>query len=458
MAEQVLLTKPIQCPACEQQVPLVLANPKLYSVESRESDRHVLSYRWLPDLFTTVVPHHYKLWQCPNCLFADFARRVDKDKPDDLHEAARTLFLDLSIEKRMVLDSLREWVPSGELDRLGAIAIHLASLLVMTLPASEKQIDHLGLGRAALRLAWLFREQQEPATVLAGAAPGQQTIGQLASATERLDQLVRDAGAAIQEVQRQGKRRGLELHLAETAEANPYLAAGDLIEVRLQTLQADVTTLQLAVLQDQQGRLASLAPVIPDQAGAVDRALLAILPLWPSMPCSERQCLELALESFDYAYQFEGDQDSVEQATSQVNLILDILIRLGKLERALEWTALMAQYAADTAADLQGRLVKGRPGSKLSAFDENVIQRKIAALGLTRQTAGERRRDILDMMLERDRDKIAQLMEQTSGLPAKEQAEAMAAAGIHDGVLSLFNRSIPAIPKERAGWFKNLMR
>lgn len=457
MAEQPLLTKMIQCPACEKQAPLRTANPHLYMVESRESDRHVTRYRWLREIVTTVVPHYYAVWQCPHCLFADFAERIDKDKPDDQHEDARGHFLDIAIEKRMVLDSLRELVPEGELDLKGAVATHLATLLILTLPTSEKKIDHARVGSIALRLAWLFRERQDLVSVPELPVTGSQAISALAQATERLDGLVKDAGEVLRDIQRQGKLRGLELKRAATPEANPYLAVSDLIEVRLATLQAEVTSLQMAVLQDQQGRMAPLKPEIPAGVEGVDKALLAITALWPELPRTERQGLLLALEAFEYAYQFEGGEESVEQAMAQVNLILEILIRLGDLDRALEWTAQISKYASDTATNLQARIGRDRATSNLSAYDETVISRKIAALGLTRQKAGERRRSILELMLERDQETVDRVLAETSQLSPEARSQALTAAGIHDGVKALLGKALGGDAKASAGWLKKLM-
>jgi hypothetical protein len=282
----------------------------------------------------------------------------------------------------------------------------------------------------------------------------------LASATERLDRLVQDAGEVIREIQQEGKRRGQELKLAETPEANPYLAVGDLLEVRLETLQADVTSLQMAVLQDRQGRMAVAPTPLPEDAGELEKGLRGLRPLWPDLPLNERESLVMALAAFEYAYQFEAGDESVEQSLAQVNLILDILIRLGDLDRALEWTSQISRYASDTADELQGRITKGRAGQNLTPYDETVINRKIAALGLTRQKAGERRRDILDLMLERDQEKIDRILAEHPQLSGPDRTKALVAAGIHDGVVALASRgqgpaATPA--KEGAGWFKKLL-
>jgi len=456
MAEEILLTKTIVCPACEQRVPLTVVNPRTYTVASRESDRHVTRYQWVREAPADVVPHHYALWQCPQCLFADFAEAVAADKPGD-PEAARELFGDISMEKKMVLDSLRELVPRAGMTQVGAIAIHWAALLVSGLPISKARQDHAKRSRIALRLAWLFRELDgTPAP--APPEPAGHAMTALAEGTERLDRLVKDAERTLGEISRMGRERGRELRLPENSEANPYLALSELIEVRLATLGAEVAALQMAVLHDQQGRMEPAPPETEAALGAdLATVVQSVLPFWPDLPRTERQSLIMSLEALEYAYQHETGSGNEDQSVAQVNLILDLLVRLGLLERALDWTSQISKFAADTANDLQQRITKGKASRSMKPHDETVVNRKIAALDQARQQAGERRREILDLMLERDRPRIDEILRETSSFPAEERLKALNEAGIHGGVQAMLSRELAAKPvkgREEPGRFK----
>jgi len=456
MAEEILLTKTIVCPACEQRVPLTQVNPRAYTVASRESDRHVTRYQWLREVPDGIVPHHYALWQCPECLFTEFADTVSAEKPGE-QEAARELFGDLSLEKKMVLDSLRELVPRTGMTQVGAIGIHWAALLINSLPISRSQVDHGRRGRIALRLGWLFREL-DGAAPPAPPVPEGQVMADLAEATERLDRLVKDAEGVLGEIQAKGRLRGRELRLPEHSEANPYLALGELIEVRLKTLKAEVATLQMAVLHDQQGRMEPACPETEAVLGAdMAQVVQSVLPFWPDLPRTERQCLLLCLEALEYSYQHETGPGSEEQSVAQVNLILDLLVRLGLLERALDWTSQISKFAADTAADLQQRISKGKASRTMRPHDEAMVNRKIAALDQARQQAGESRREILDLMLARDRPRIDAVLKDTSALPTEMRLEALTEIGIHSGVQAMLSRELaarPGKPREEPGRFK----
>jgi hypothetical protein len=454
MAEEPLLIKTITCPSCEQKVPFRIANPRLYSVESRESDRHVTGYRWINGIQTRVVPHHYRIWQCANCLFAEFTENVEPAPPAGKHDTVRRAFQDIPIEKQMVLKSLRELVPEGELDLPGAVAIHLAALLVHSLPPGRKQ-DHAKLGQIAIRLAWLFREQ-------AGAGgpalpPPSRAMAALVASAERLTELFAEGEDLLREIQRQGQDRGDELGLPAGPDGNPYLAAAGLMAVRLDALKSQLDSLQMALLQDRQGRMAPAAPRPPDRNNGLVLGLAALQPLWPDLPGDEALALRAALAAFEYSHEHEVNSESEEQTTVLVTLILEILVRLGEYERAYEWTAQASRYASDTRSDLQARISAGKSSRTLSNYDETVINRKIGILGFTQQKVGERRREILDLILVRDQERIAAILRPLAKAPIPDQLRALGEAGIHDGVVALLSRDLPAKAKDTSFLMKALL-
>ena len=332
----------------------------------------------------------------------------------------------------------------ADLDPQGAIAVHLAGLLVTSLAAPGRTLDHSRLGLVALRLAWLYRELDGP---VAGPDPGPQVPDALAEATERLVQILADAGSAVQEIRQLADVR------SNDPEGGPCRPLADLVAVRLESLQTEVAALQMAIVKG--GAPAPAPAAEPDATTGLGRALQALTPLWPDLPRNERESLRLALAAFEYSYQYE---DVDEHGVAQVNLILDILIRLGELERALDWTLQISKQSGDTVTDLKQRMDQARASHTLSAYDATAIQRRIGALKLSQQKAGERRREVLDLLLERDRERIQDLLAQTPQLPLQERLQALRAAGIQDGVIALLTRELGEPAKEGAGWIRGLFR
>ena len=187
------------------------------------------------------------------------------------------------------------------------------------------------------------------------------------------------------------------------------------------------------------------------------KVVQSILPLWLELPRTERQRLVLCLEDLEYSYEHEQGGGNEEQGVAQVNLILDLLVRLGELERSLDWASRIAKIAAEGASDLNQRIQKGRANRSHKPHDETVINRKIAALDATRQKAGESRREILDLMLEQARPRIDALLQETAQAPMDDRLQALAAAGIPNAILPLLTRELAAKDvkaKDEPGRFK----
>jgi hypothetical protein len=103
-------------------------------------------------------------------------------------------------------------------------------------------------------------------------------------------------------------------------------------------------------------------------------------------------------------------------------------------------------------------MAEAKATQTLSGNDATAIQRRIAALNLSQRRAGERRREILELLLARDRDRIQDLLAQTPQLPLQERLQALRAAGIQDGVLALLTPELGESAKEGSGWIRGLFR
>lgn len=438
MKESPLLSKSCKCPACEREGLFRMANPRLFSVTGRESDRHVTGYRWINGIETDVLPHHYRIWQCPHCLFADFPESF-LGGGDAHRELLRSALRDISVEKHMILMSLRELVPAGDLDATGAIAIHLACLLLSTLVPKDRR-DHGRLGHIALRLAWLFREQGADTQPKLKAAS--RALTGLAEAAERMGRLMAEAGEALGDIENLGAQRSRELDLPATSAGNPYLSVATLMGIRLKALHYQVSSLQMALLQDQQGRMVPPPAVAKASGTGLGKALADLELLWPGLPQDEGKALQMALEAMEFSYLHEEGSGGEDQSTVQAGLVLEILIRLQEYERAVDWTSLISRHAFDEVADLKTRIGVGKANGTLSAYDETVINRKIEALGLTQQRAGGRRREVLELMLERDRERIDAVLAGCASQAKEERLKALAAEGIHEALLPLVSREL----------------
>lgn len=454
MAQNLFFEKEATCPGCRRRTTLKYVNPKLYVAESRETDRHVTAYKWLQGVKTDTLPHHYAVWQCPSCMFADFRENVEEQKGGSKDRHVLTAFVSLPPEGKQILSELRKMVPHGEIGYSGAVAIHLAAVYIHSLPEEKQHVDHGKRGRFLMRLAWLYRE-------IKGKCPSSrsnsgESLTKLGHSIENFEISLAAMRENLQEISALARERAQELHLPERPEENPYLAVTGSISDKMDAIHALFANLQMAVLQDQQGKITQQAPAESEGPVDLDRSLLSISKVWPGILKSEKQCLLKVVEDLEYSFQYETDSSSTEQSISIINLILDILVRMGELDKALSWITDIYKYVSNTKMDLQRRVDEGRRSKTLSEHDESMINRKIGVINMTVQKCMERRQGVVDQMLVRDKEKIDDTLLKTAQLPMKEREKALLESGVADIVVMALkkNNRLAEEEEKKTGWFR----
>lgn len=135
--DQYLFDKELDCPVCANH--FVTKKPRLRKlpVEKKDSDFHI----W----YKAVNPVYYNVWVCPNCGFSATESEFNKVTTD---------------EKKIILKSISvKWNKRdfGGTRTVGmAFETHKLALLVAQLLNKSKGY----LGSLCLRLAWLYREEE----------------------------------------------------------------------------------------------------------------------------------------------------------------------------------------------------------------------------------------------------------------------------------------------------------
>jgi len=158
--KSVFFSHALHCPMCSTKGVMRRPNPNLYSVTEKEDDEHPLEHSWKLEGFEHIVPHHYAVWQCPTCLYADFVESMVPPSGHDykLFNIKRALKT-VSVEREQAVERLAKLVGPEELTGAGSAALHVSALLIALLPG-EKGSDPSRVGRLALRLAWILRESE----------------------------------------------------------------------------------------------------------------------------------------------------------------------------------------------------------------------------------------------------------------------------------------------------------
>lgn len=437
----IFLDKQIECPVCKSRVPLRFVNPKLFVAASRESDMHVVSYRWAEDVSDPVPPHYYAVWQCPRCLFADLADNIENPsgsrKDDYLHEA----YLKSDKEKRAVLVELRKLVPEGELEFNGAAAQHLAALMIAGMPETDN-VNHDRIGRIALRLGWLFREQGGGVKAI---DLGEGSLARMQEDVEKLQSLLGEAGSVLADL----RRKTEEQAGGEEADTSYSGMAGSMRD-KLEDLRTLLSTIQGAILHDLDGS----AGGSPDLSGAgpasLSKLLYTLRSRWAELPRNEEECLRMAVKAYDYSYSKETAFKSIEQGMKAVMLIIDLLCRVGEQEEALSYISEVYKSGMRSINDLSKRIRDGKKNKAMTPHDERMLRRKIGNIQFSIRQAGEIRHNLLEELNERYRLTIDKVLKQVSEKPVKAQEQALLDAGIPEEMIGdLKARKVIKEPKKK---------
>lgn len=451
-ANGVMLEKAAVCPACRQNTTLRYPNPRCYAAEGREADQHVTSYKWAAGIETTVIPHHYAVWQCPHCYFADLRESVEAPKNTAVQRALLETQQGMSFDKKVVLRRLRKLLPpAGEPGLGGAVALHLAALWI-TLLGKEEQRDHLRLGRLYLRLAWLFREQAGGRMTERKETEEPPTRKALQEALERLESEVNACGEEAAEVQRLARQRAQELHQTDES-ASPYHTLPAAVHDRIGELRQALAMLQRTLLQDARGDLQAGTAAAAAPGDDLGQNLVLLKPLWPEIPTNETQCLRLAVDSFERSIVHDSGEQSIEQVVNLIGLMVTLLTRLGDFPRALEAIAGIFKMGTNTKWDLQRRLNEAKKSDSLTPYDERMLQKKIATIAQVLEQAKLMQKRIYDAIIDNGQETIQRILAEQAGQPLEAQEKALREAGFADEIIAILkDRGLLREEKKKA-WF-----
>jgi hypothetical protein len=341
------------CPACGTKSVYSDFISGAFTEEGRESDQHVITYRWLKPDLPVLHPPHYAIAVCPHCGYTDLKADFFAAEPGQMRSAKEILPLLKAATQQPTspVAFLKEGLRPAPLDFPAALRLHLRAVVVQELLPPERR-DHLKLARLYLRTGWLYREQ--------GGGPSPGPTDPLPAAP--WDALTAALGDA---------RRAVELLAAGHASTplGPELAR---LASRVGELTTATTTLRARELQ-------ATAPATP-------LGFLTILRgLWPTVPTTEAACLEPAVQALEQVYQ-RGDADTV----ALLKLMIDLNHRLQRDDRVLEYAAAISKDGQQERLKLQQQLAK----RTLTTQEESRIVARMTRVTAALELAAEIRRDV----------------------------------------------------------------
>ena len=448
VARNIFLEKTVQCPVCSVRVPLKYPNSRLFVVDTRDSDTRVISYRWLEGYSDTTVPHYHPVWQCPQCYFAAFNESILNPKGAK-ENYLRESFKALPGEEMFWMAELHKLVPPGEIDLQGAFAKHIIGAYAAQLPEVEKR-DHAKLARMYLRIAWLYREAEEMAGG-GGANLGSLSEMYATSGTFRgtVSQVKNEMANLIEAAKKRIKERadrGITL--------NPYTKVIQNLHVRVTEIAKLSDMLESAVETDSKTLTSSAASSASAALANIKKATLEVKNHWPEVPVNEQEAMQKAIEAFERAITVEKAYPRGEQAMGVIAIMVDLMRRTGNYKKALEFIKKVQEGELITKSGMNEKFMKYRSTGKMSAKNESKIFNSLSAVDQAIARLAFTKRDILEDMIKRDKEKIEQVIADSQGKTIDQQVAALQAAGIAIHIIEdMLQRKVLKEPEKKKGLF-----
>lgn len=462
MSKNIYNQREIKCPACQAVFVLKYPNPKLYAATARDEDQRVTDYSWTVGYKTDVLPHHYAILQCPNCLAADFQERLESRQYDSKAARAYTELQKLPFEKKIILRRLRRLVANDEPDAQAAVGLHLAAVFTALLPKEQKVIDHLKLGRLYLRLSWLFREINGDSAPKAGEDPEKDkhrtmaksnALTKLTRTGEDIEDNMQSALDLMGDFRKWTEERTKELQLP--GDKNPYTTVLDAVEDYLESALQELAQLEELVIKDKQKKL-----IIKKEKSKKDKAedneestfeglLETVAEQWPQCPKDEMSALKHAVDALEYSFKHEDQEQSIQQNMGLGALLMHLFIRVGDLDKALDLSVKLYKTGVRDKQSIQMQLNQAQRDGGFTDAEVKDMNRTIVILTNTLNKAAETRKKLIEQIYEREKDKITGILRDYAAAPPQQQMKALADAGISEEIINWLREKLPANNKKR---------
>jgi uncharacterized protein (DUF2225 family) len=475
MSRNIYTKKQAVCPACRKSYELKYPNPKLYAASSRDDDERVTGYTWTMGIQTDVLPHHYSVLQCPHCLYTDFIERLEKPGYGSKERGIFKAYNELPVDRKAILKTLLQVLPKEQYNLDAAFALHLSAIYISLLPGHEAAIDHLKLGRLYLRLSWLYKEQGSEGFNAANssgqtAKTSKSSISaKLSQRGEQLEENFQNSLDLLDQFRELAEERTGELDLHP--ENNPFAKLINTIEDNMERALQDLSKLEHIVVQDRNRIL-----VLKDNKnGAQDTGINAmdtgidgkenpptlntLLPslvaMWPQLPQSIESTIKLAAEAFEYSFKHEEVSQNIQQSHAVGNIIMQLMHKMGNLDRALDLSVQLYKSAFKDKQSLQMALTQGQNDNSMTDEETKEMNRMITSVTNSLSKSGENRKALLSQIYERDKSKISKLLITRQTLPPEEQVQALIQAGINPEIITyLKDRQIIKVNgTQKKKWF-----
>ncbi|MFW6286849.1 MAG: DUF2225 domain-containing protein [Candidatus Sumerlaeota bacterium] len=418
----------LKCPACGSASPQRSFKSRIFLPEERESDQHVTGYRWMIENVQHVHPPYYFLYFCPKCFYTDITNEYTNIAANPFGKRVIKAYLEADKRRKLIVEFISRHINYDDIDFPSALNLHyLAIYIQMLLP--EESRDSYKIARLLLRIAWLFREQTPD-------KEGNLTIPAVQDILERVDAFEGPYHTALGRVD--GLIQALERRAAETedvvsGDANPYRAPLGSIRSKIESISADLHKIKRACQKDLSGQMGGAEDGETYYTFAShDEYIEKLKSIWPLAPTDETEAMRQAIVYFDHSVSTDPRLSDQNKHFSAISLITDLKVRIGDLDGAYG----MVRSIYKTAADNRTKSQKAMRDPETDEVEKRKLKAQIERAQSSISQVASLRSWLLDRLYERDKGKIAKVVNTMQGASPEDIESALEKAGIEGALIA----------------------
>lgn len=416
----------IKCPACGEASRQRTFRSRMFVPEEKESDQHVVRYRWLSENVAQVHPPYYFLLFCPHCHFCDMADEYENPKPNPFAQRVAKLYQKAEQRIRLIAVLLAKHINYEEIDHLSALNLHYLALFLQ-MQAPEDLMDNYKVARLLLRIAWLYREAGDDGGEGAVKIPG---VEDALEAYDRFEDLLGRLRESWKSINASLKSRVDDVDdMAGGGDENPYRQRQAAVNRHLDGASRESYALKSLLRRDRRGNLLNDGG---DDSGkffnfpSYDAFFEQLKGVWPFAPSDEHEAMRAALHYFEKALSTDARLDDTNVRQGVMSLIIDLFVRCDDISGALA----MVRGAHKSAFDARARLQQELRDPEKDDLEKRRIKSRMDRVTASLDQVSAMRRTLINQMYVRDKAKIEGILKTYTGQALEVIEEALTSAGI----------------------------
>lgn len=425
---------------------------RTYLPEEKESDEHVLSYAWLAEHIPPVHPPYYFLFYCPFCHFTDLKDDFISPANNSFYSRLKDAFLEASLRDKKIMEFISRHINYDKINYRSAVNLHfLAIFTQMLLPPTS--CDSYKLGRLLLRLAWLYRENTPNDHGLLQ-IPKVDEIQTVADEFEASLTKTRNNWLTLSTAIRE-RVAELDPQFQEIGAENPYRGCHNSIALGIEAILKEMHSLKTLCTNDLSGALLDKSKTKKEPYYSFDSyeeyfGKLKII--WPTAPADEKEAMRVAISQFDRAMMTDERFNDHQKHFSLISLIADLMVRCGDLNGAF----LMIRSIHKAASDTRQRFKKELQNKDIDQREQRRIETQLERSVTSIAAVNKLRHNLLDQIMNRDREKIDAIIAQNQGAQLAEIEQTLEKNDIIPELVTKLKSEggpLEALVKKKRGFF-----